>query len=52
MQENNNNKAQNSSFWVFPSPVSDILLKIHINNPGDSWEWPKYVSYQSENCRK
>ena len=20
--------------------------------PGDSWEWPKYVSYQSENCRK
>ena len=20
--------------------------------PGDFWEWPKYVSYQSENCRK
>ena len=21
-------------------------------HPGDSWEWPKYSSYQSENCRK
>ena len=22
------------------------------SHPGDSWEWPNYISYQSENCRK
>ena len=38
----------------------DISLQIPKNfgtqrafvHPGDSWEWPKYVTYQSENCQK
>ena len=45
----------NHKKWVFheTSDLTTVKLLYHfLDIPGDSWEWPKYVSYQSENRRK
>ena len=40
-------------FWFIASGRGHTshLTRVGLS-PGDSWEWPKYVSYQSENCPK
>ena len=29
-----------------------LISYVSLTPPGDSWQWPKCISYQSQNCRK